>query len=98
MKRAPLLLFAVLLTGCATFPELEGTVPAHMERADFPRLVPVEPLMAGATDTQVSPETEAAILARVAQLRARAARLKGTVVDQGARARMRAGVTGIVEH
>lgn len=97
MRAVAFLLFAALAGGCAKFPELEGTVPPALERAEYPRLVPVEPMLALAETVQITPETEPAILARVAALKARAARLRRTVVDQGTRARMRAGVTGIVE-
>ena len=97
MKQAMPLALAALLCGCTAFPELDGTVPPALERADFPALVPVEPLIAGAQEVRIAPETAPSVLARVAALRARAARLRGPIVDSGARARMRAGVSGIVE-
>ena len=87
----------VFLSACATFPELDGTVPGHLEDAGFPKLIPVEPLLSAAATAQISDETETAIKARVARLRTRAVRLRGTVVDRGTRARMRAGVTGLIE-
>lgn len=96
--RLPLaLLLAALAQGCAQFPALDGTVPPEAERAAFPRLVPLGPVLARAEEVQITEATEADINARVARLRARAARLRGSVVDGGTRARMRAGVTGQVE-
>jgi len=80
---------------CADFPELNGTVSPELESADFPRLVPVEPLLAQADEVQITDETTAALDARVARLRTRAARLKHSVVDRGTRARMRDGVAPI---
>lgn len=83
---------AVALSGCADFPELEGTVPAALEQADYPKLVPIEPLLAGADEVQITPDTRSGLAARAAALRARAAHLRRTVVDGGTRARMRAGI------
>ena len=97
MKALVPLLPVIALSACASFPELDGTVPAHMEDAAYPRLVPVEPLLAAAEEVQITPETESRLMARAAALRARAARLRGSVVDRGTRARMRAGVSGIIE-
>ncbi|MDU8929979.1 hypothetical protein RXV86_21550 [Alisedimentitalea sp. MJ-SS2] len=97
MKAIVPLLPVMVLSACASFPELEGTVPTHMEAAEFPKLVPVEPLLAGSQEVQITPETESSLVARANALRARAARLRGPIVDRGTRARMRAGVTGIIE-
>ena len=83
------------LTACTGFPALNGTISPALEKADFPDLVPVEPLLARAEEVQITDQTEAGIAARVARLRARAARLKGSVVDRGTRARMRDGVAPI---
>ncbi len=83
------------LAGCAEFPDLNSTVSPELETAAFPKLVPVEPLLARADEVQITDETSAGIAARVARLRARAARLKGSVVDRGTRARMRDGVAPI---
>lgn len=96
MKRVAIIIgFVLTLAGCSDFPELDGAVAPGLERAAYPRLVPVEPLIAGAQDTQITDETEAGIAARVAALRARAARLRGSIVDDGTRERMRAGVPPI---
>ncbi|WP_306005298.1 hypothetical protein [Aquicoccus porphyridii] len=70
-----------LLPGCAEFPELDDSVPEALERAAYPRLVPVEPLIEGAREVQIEDDTEARIAARVAALRARAARLRARDVD-----------------
>ena len=89
------LLVAGTVAACGDFPDLDGSVPPHLENAGFPRLVPVEPLLAAAGEVQITDETTAAIEARVARLKARAARLKRGVVDHGTRARMRDGVAPI---
>lgn len=97
MKGLFLLALVASLGACASIPELDATLPPGMERADYPKLVPVEPLLAGAEDVQITEETEPGIMARVARLRARAARLRGAIVDSGTRERMRAGVGGRIE-
>ncbi len=89
------LVLAAALAACSDMPELNGTVPAHLESADFPDLIPLEPILAGAEDVQITDQTSAGIAARVSRLRNRAARLKHSVVDQGTRARMRDGVAPI---
>lgn len=89
------LVLAAVLAACTDMPELNGTVPPALESADFPRLIALEPVLAGAQDVQITQETGAAITARVARLRARAARLRHSVVDQGTRARMRDGVAPV---
>ncbi len=65
-----------LMPGCADFPALDDAVPEAAERAAYPRLVPVEPLIEGARAVRIKDDTEAKIAARVAALRARAARLR----------------------
>ncbi|WP_372609628.1 hypothetical protein [Aquicoccus sp.] len=70
-----------LLPGCADFPALDDNVPATLERADYPRLVPVEPLIEAAREVRIDDDSEAQIAARVAALRARAARLRAREVD-----------------
>ena len=89
----PLAICLLLLCGCARFPELDATVNASAENADFPTLVPIERIVAApepASENVIDPNADVA--ARVARLRARAARLRGHVVDSGTRNRMRTGV------
>ncbi|MEN8841513.1 MAG: hypothetical protein ABF254_04860 [Octadecabacter sp.] len=88
-------LFALLaaLPACTEFPELDGTVSQAQADAPFPDLVPLAPLLA-----QVNASSSAAeiantnIDARLANLRARAARLRGPVIPAAIRARMLRGV------
>ncbi|MEM6305765.1 MAG: hypothetical protein AAF744_13690 [Pseudomonadota bacterium] len=95
MARAALLfvpLLALGLSSCTQFPELDRTITPELEAADFPDLVPVEPLLAQATAGQVNAEaTEAALIGRVARLRARAARLRGSVLSGRERQRLSQG-------
>ena len=77
------------VASCTQFPDLDATVPAEAERSEYLELVPFETLKAE-QPSEVS--AEASLAARSAALRARAARLRGTVVDQSTRARMTNGV------
>ena len=87
----PLCLMA-LCTACAQFPELDSALTDGAETAPYPDLLPVEELNARVGEPRIAPETASGIEARVAALRARAARLHGTVIDSSTRARMTAGV------
>ncbi len=93
MTRATFLaLLALALTACTQFPELDSTITPELEAAEYPDLVPVEPLLAQARAGRVDPQqTEAALLGRVSRLRARAARLRGSVLTGRERQRLRNG-------
>lgn len=64
------------LAGCTEFPELDRAVPASEQSGTYPPLVPVGTLLAQAEDPQIEPDDEAALDARAAALKARAARLR----------------------
>lgn len=89
MRAAALALF-LALGACSGFPELEGTIPADVENADYPDLVPLEPLLARAAPAVADPvETSAALDARVAALRARANALqRRAILNNGTRTRL----------
>ncbi|MFL4470632.1 hypothetical protein ACERZ8_12350 [Tateyamaria armeniaca] len=90
MIRAATLFLFLTLAACAQFPELDGTVAPDLENADFPDLVPLEPLLARTAPVVADPvETSEALDARVAALRARAAALqRREIVDQDAENRL----------
>ena len=91
MWRAGLVFLA--LAGCTQFPELDRTIGDEAEAADYPELIPLEPVLSRLDDpAEGNAQTEEALQARVAALRARAARLSGTVVDGQTQARMQRGV------
>lgn len=90
--RAPFLLL-IALAACTEFPALEGTVAPASANAQAPELVPLAPLLAQANATdRGAAEVETALSPRLANLRARAARLRGPVIPPAARARMLRGV------
>lgn len=81
------------LTACAEFPELDAALTSEMKAAGYPALAPTSELEALQTPPQATATTAASVNTRVAALRARAARLSGSVVSGSDRARMRAGVS-----
>ncbi|MEL7260117.1 MAG: hypothetical protein AAGK69_01990 [Pseudomonadota bacterium] len=88
----PLMLpLALLIAGCTQFPELDATIPAAVEAAPFPALVPLEPLLAANAAVVEDPQaTTQTLEGRVSALRARASRLQDRpVIDAGTRARLR---------
>ena len=92
-SRLSILIAVLALGACTQFPELDNTITPDLERAEFPALVPVEPLLAAATAGRVDPvQTETALLGRLSRLRARADRLRGSVLSGRERQRLREGM------
>ena len=94
-RLATLICVTVLMAGCARFPELDRTIEPQARQADYPALLPVDELAAISAAPAPAPGTAAAPDppdARIARLKARAARLRGGVIDEETRARMDAGV------
>lgn len=87
--RAAALVLCLALTACTQFPELDGAVTPDLKNADFPALVPLDPLRAQATAVVGDPvETTNRLENRVAALRARAAALqRRPIVDASTRSR-----------
>lgn len=88
--RLSLLCILPLLSACTQFPELDAQLSATSERADYPELVPIDTLL----DGRRLPSTQGARIAesvetRAAALKARANRLRGTVLTAADRARLR---------
>lgn len=89
---APILLAALLLAACAAPPDLPQTAGAA-EGTEWPRLVPLQPLLAAVPPGgTAAPAQTAVVEGRLDSLRTRADALRGPVVDPGTRARMGAGV------
>lgn len=67
-------LFTILaLSACTQFPELDETIPASIEDAEYPTLVPLDPLLASSIPAGVDQEaTTQQLEARAASLRIRA--------------------------
>lgn len=89
MRRATLI-FCLALAGCTQFPDLDGTVAPDLEQADFPDFLPTDQLRAGAATSATDPgKTTAALDARIAALRSRAAALqRRRIVDEADQTRL----------
>ncbi|KIN73188.1 hypothetical protein [Sulfitobacter guttiformis] len=84
---------SLALTGaCTQFPELDRTLTPELTSADYPNLVPIAPILAAAQTSAVEPALASAeIDARVTALKARAARLSGSVLSGPERQRLAQG-------
>ncbi|TCO72862.1 hypothetical protein [Rhodovulum euryhalinum] len=70
---------ATALAGCARFPEIDAAEARHEGPTEAPRIVPVEPILARADAPGATPEDAAALDARAAALRRKAAGLRARV-------------------
>ena len=88
------LLLVLLAAACGRFPLPDPVSSAAAHSTAFPALIPLGPLLAQANAqngaAQGDPTAELGV--RIAQLNARAAALRGGVVDPQTRAQMQAGV------
>ncbi|MDQ2093275.1 hypothetical protein [Rhodalgimonas zhirmunskyi] len=96
MNRRPALILCFLLplwsAGCGDFPELDARLGPADQTADYPKLVPFGPILAQAGEVTVAQSDVEGVAGRAAALRARAARMRGPIIDRATRARMRRGV------
>jgi hypothetical protein len=73
---------ALVLTGCATLPDVPGPRVDLPEGSEFPEFLPLEDVIFERTEaTQRDAEAEAELEARVTALRARAARLRAQQIE-----------------
>lgn len=87
------LLVTAGLAACTQFPDLDRTISPEVASADYPALVPLEPLLAAAIVGRVDAgQTQAELEARVARLRARATRLRGSVLTGREKQRLAEGL------
>ena len=87
------LVLCLTLAGCADAPSLDGRISAAAAAAPYPTLQPLAPLLARAAQPgRIDAASTRRMDGDVAGLRARAAALRGPVVDAATRARMRAAV------
>jgi hypothetical protein len=87
------LLVTAGLAACTQFPDLDRTISPEVASADYPALVPLEPLLAAAIVGRVdADQTQAELEARVARLRARATRLRGSVLTGREKQRLAEGL------
>lgn len=92
---ARLVCLVAVLTGCARFPALEGTLTEADRSADFPALIPLDGLLVlAAAPGQAGSATEvnSDIDSRIDRLAARANGLRGPVIGTATRARLQGGI------
>ncbi len=89
MLRGSIIALALALSGCATFPDLDSTIDEAARNAPFPTLINIDQLRGTVPSSQPEPLS---LDARLANLEARADRLRGPVVDAQTQARMEDGV------
>ncbi|MBU2357509.1 MAG: hypothetical protein KKB02_01030 [Alphaproteobacteria bacterium] len=91
--RPPLALVLIALCGCATPPALDDRISAAAAAAPYPTLQPLAPLLTQAAQPpRITAQTTSATQGDAAGLRARAAALRGPVVDAATRTRMQQGL------
>lgn len=83
----------LILAACTQFPELDRTQTPELKAAPYPDLIPLEPLLARARMPGADPaRTEASLDSRLAGLRARADRMRGTVLTPAEKRRLQTGL------
>lgn len=93
MPPARHLILCLMLAGCADAPSLDGCISAAAAAAPYPTLEPLAPLLArAALPGRITPVSTIQMDGSAAALRARAAALRGPVVDAATRARMQRGI------
>ncbi|WP_108483400.1 hypothetical protein [Oceaniglobus ichthyenteri] len=88
----PRLAVFLLLMACSGYPDL-GPSPSATARADYPRLIPLTPIVDGAKSGWLADPTQSRdLVARAQRLRARALAMRASAVSPADKARMRAAV------
>lgn len=78
-----------LLAACAEFPDLDDVISAESRAADFPTLIPIDPLLASArSDSERADAIANSLIARTANLRNRARAMRGPVIEPRIRSKM----------
>ncbi|MEM6941563.1 MAG: hypothetical protein AAF943_16105 [Pseudomonadota bacterium] len=96
MTRVAPFAYVLMITaaaGCTQFPELEGALTRDFSAAAYPDLLPIEPLLARSAISATDPLADQTLLnARLAALRAKAQKMRGSVLDGAARQRLENGL------
>ncbi len=85
-------LFAVVLSGCVAFPQLDHAISPAARQADYPKLVPMDQITTVAAQSRIEPGAFVSLQTRVSRLKVRAAALRRPVLDHATRARLRAAM------
>lgn len=92
MQRAPLIAIvaALALPACSQFPQLDAAVSEQARRADYPELIPAGDVLGRRSEGRLTDRDADSLIARAANLRARAALLRGAPIDEETRLRLAA--------
>lgn len=93
LRRLSLFCVATALGACGAFPEVDAATSEAALDAPFPELRPVESLRATVPEEKIDDDTGDNLQSRADRLRARAAGLRGSVLDTRSRARLEQDVT-----
>jgi len=85
-------LTVALFAGCSDFPKLDGVISPAARKADYPKLLPIDQIIAGAQDGQITEESISTLNNRIGSLRARAARLRRPVINAPTHTRLQAAI------
>ncbi len=77
-----------ILAACSEFPSLDDKVSAAARAAPYPRLLPIQTLLARPAPPRLTETAVATLEARAARLRRKAAALRGPVIDTSDRQRL----------
>lgn len=91
--------FSAGLGGCTTFPELDAQISPEVQSANYPALLPAEDLRAQVSTGPLEPREQPLVAQaeridnRADSLRARAASLRGEVIEEEDRDRLDQDIT-----
>ncbi len=80
------------LAGCTGFPQLDGAISPAAKGTAYPTLLPIDQIITAAANVQISEKSVASLTSRANNLKARANRLRGPVLDARTRARLHAAI------
>lgn len=81
-------LLAVLILGCSGPPDIGSHMSDAAQRTDYPSILPLDALLASRPDTSAAVAFAAPLANRASALRARAAGLRGPIIDASTKSRM----------
>lgn len=81
-------LLGLTTTACTQLPLLDAAVSTEARNAPYPDLIPIEQIRGGIPEQLITVDTAPDIRQRVTSLKARAALIRGPVIDTIARTRL----------
>jgi hypothetical protein len=91
-RRIASLVTVLALAACTDFPALDAAVSRRPDPGPAPDLLPIDTLLSATAGARLDASDGAALAARAERLRARAALMRGPVLDPETRARLAAAI------